>query len=266
MTIAEVAPSSVPVNGQDLDPGWATSARRWGIFTGIALLVGALAYLIEANGFLGTIPTYAATSAGQLRDEATYWVAFFSYRNSTLWDYFLRDGAFFFAFLGFIPIVLSANVATGGRRAAVQIGAGFVAAGALFGALNAVTFFVDVSWWRIGGWDTVPPEIMAAIGRTSDFMDDLSAWSGTASNAAFAVALFYLGRACLTEPALPRRMAPLAFIGAALEAILVVLVVVAVPTVELLRNLVGIATGVFVAPAIALWLGIHLGRVLSART
>ena len=65
-------------------------------------------------------------------------MAFFAYRYDTLWDYVLRDGLFFFAFLGFIPLALAANVATGGRRAAVQIAAAFIAVGAIFGALNAV--------------------------------------------------------------------------------------------------------------------------------
>ena len=134
---------------------------------------------------IGSPPTSASTSAGQLQDEATYWAAFFAYRHATLWDYVLRDGLFFFAFLGFIPLVLAANVATGGRRAAVQIAGAFIAIGAIFGALNAVTFFVDVSWWRGTGWEQVPPGLMAAIGRGTEMMDDLSAWSGIASNAAW---------------------------------------------------------------------------------
>ena len=153
----------------------------------------------QATGLIGSEPTYTSSAAGQLQDEATYWVAFFAYRHDTLWDYVLRDGLFFFAFLGFIPLALAANVATGGRRAAVQIAAVFIGVGAIFGALNAVTFFVDVSWWRGTGWEQVPPALMDAIGRGTEMMDDLSAWCGIASNAALAVGLTYLGVACLTR-------------------------------------------------------------------
>jgi hypothetical protein len=242
------------------DRRWGRIARFWGVLVGVGLLAGSVLFLLESKGLLGTVPTYSGTSAGQLHDEARYWVAFFAYRNSTMWDYLLRDGILFAAFVGFIPLALAVNAATGGRRALVQVTAGFLGAGALFGALNAVAFLVDTSWWRSTGWEQVPAEIMVAIGRGTELMDDLSAWLGTASNAAFAIGLYYLGRACLTESALPRRLAPVALVGAALEAALVLLVFAGLPGVDLVQTLLQIATGVVIAPTIAIWLGLHLGR------
>src|SRR5436190_3411933 len=172
-------------------------------------------------GVLGSRPAYVATAAGQLQDEATYWAAVFAYRHAALWDYVLRDGLFFFAFLGFIPLVLAANAATGGRRAAVQIAGAFITVGAIFGALNAVTFFVDVSWWRGTGWEQLPPSLMAAVGRGTEMMADLSAWSGIASSAALAIGLAYLAVACFTEPALSRPIGWVALAAAALEIVMV---------------------------------------------
>ena len=245
------------------DPGWATAAKNWGIFSGIAFAVATVAYLIEATGLINSAPTYAATSAGQLQDEATYWAAFFAYRHATLWDYALRDGLFFFAFLGFIPLVLAANVATGGRRAAVQIAGAFIAVGAIFGALNAVAFFVDVSWWRGTGWEQVPPALMAAVGRGTEMIDDLSAWSGIASNAALAIGLAYLGVACLTEPALSRRIGWVALATAALEV--VIIAVGQIGGLDAVENLLSLITGVLFAPIIAIGLGLRLSRFLTGR-
>lgn len=246
---------------QPLDSGWATAARGWGLFSGIAFAVATVAYLVEATGLIGSAPTYTSTAAGQLQDEATYWAAFFAYRHDTLWDYVLRDGLFFFAFLGFIPLAMAANVATGGRRAAVQIAGAFIAVGAVFGALNAVTFFVDVSWWRGTGWDQVPAALMASIGRGTELMDDLSAWCGIASNGALAVGLAYLGYACLTEPALSRRIGWAALATAALEA--VTIAVGQIGGLDTIENSLGLVTGVVLAPIIAIGLGLRISSVLS---
>ena len=242
--------------------GWASAARGWGLFSGVAFALATVLYLVEASGLIGSAPTYISSAAGQLQDEGTYWAALFAYRHATLWDYVLRDGLFFFAFLGFIPLAMAANVATGGRRAAVQIAAAFIAAGAIFGALNAVTFLVDVSWWRGTGWEQVPAPLMAAIGRGTEMMDDLSAWCGIASNAALAVGLVYLGVACLTEPALWRPIGWVALAAAALEVAIVV--VGQVGGLEPVQNALGLITGVVLAPAIAIGLGLRLSRVLSA--
>jgi hypothetical protein len=245
------------------DDGWAKTARRWGLFSGIAFAIATAAYLVEATGLIGTAPTYVATPAGQLQDEATYWAAFFAYRHDTLWDYVLRDGLFFFAFLGFIPLALAANVATGGRRAAVQIGAAFIAVGAIFGALNAVTFFVDMSWWRGTGWEQVPPGLMASIGRGAEMMDDLSAWCGIASNAALAVGLAYLGVACLRERALSRPIGWVALATAALEV--AIIAVGQIGGLDVVENVLSLITGVVFAPIIAIGLGLRLSTFLSGR-
>ena len=231
------------------------------MFSGIAFALATLAYLVEATGPIGSGPTYLATAAGQLQDEATYWAAFFAYRHDTLWDYVLRDGLFFFAFLGFIPLAMAANVATGGRRAAVQIAGAFIAVGAIFGALNAVTFFVDVSWWRGTGWDQVPAALMAAIGRGTELIDDLSAWCGIASNAALAQGLAYLGVACLTEPALSRRIGWVALATAALEV--AIIVAGQIGGLDAVENAFGLVTGVVLAPIIAIGLGRRVSSVLS---
>jgi hypothetical protein len=246
----------------DGDDGWAKTAKGWGLFSGIAFAVASVAYLVEASGLIGAAPTYVATAAGQVQDEATYWAAFFAYRHDTLWDYVLRDGLFFFAFLGFIPLALAANVATGGRRATVQIATAFIAVGAIFGALNAVTFFVDVSWWRGTGWEQAPSTVMVSIGRGTEMMDDLSAWCGIASNAALAIGLTYLGVASLSEPALSRTIGWVALATAPLEV--TIIAVGQVGGVDVIENVLSLVTGIVFAPVLAIGLGLRLSTSLSA--
>src|SRR5512146_2407344 len=96
------------------DRRWAGIARAWGFLVALGLLAGSVLFLVEDRGLLGAAPTYATTAAGQLQDEAHYWVALFAYRSSTMWDYLLRDGTLFVAFLGFIPLALALNAATRG--------------------------------------------------------------------------------------------------------------------------------------------------------
>jgi len=246
-----------------LDPAWAGAARWWGWFVGLAFIAASLLYLAEARGLLGAAPTYQSTSAGQLHDEATYWVAFFAYRNATLWDYYLRDGLFFLAYLGFIPLALAVNAITGGGRALVQLATGFIVAGAVFGALNAVTFYVDIGYWRSTGWATVPPEIMAAVGRGTEFMSDLSGWTGAFAQVAFAIGLAYFGAACRRESTLPRRLAAVAWLTATVNVAFVALVIAALPNVDDLRDVLGGLSGLVLTPFLAIVLGRHLGRVAS---
>jgi hypothetical protein len=249
-----------------LDPGWRPTARAWGLVSGGAFVVATLLYLVEGLGLLGASPAYTSTSAGQLQDEAVFWVAFFAYRHATLWDYFLRDGLYAVAYLGLLPLVLAANRATGGQRVSVQVGAMFVVVGAVFGMLNAVAFFVSLDFWRNTGWEQVPPAIMDAVGRTADSFDRLSSWCGTASFVSLGLGLAYLGRACRTEPALPRWVGLVAYLGVVVLGGLIVLNVAQIDGTDGIWKLLALVVGVFVAPLFAIGLGLHLGRSPAGST
>jgi hypothetical protein len=245
------------------DRGWGSAARTWGLIAGVAFVAATLVYLVEAVGLLGSPAAYVSTAAGQLQDEAVFWAGVFAYRHTTLWDYALRDGLFFIAYLGLIPLVLAANATTGGGRAVVQIGGAFLAIGAFFGALNAVVYFADISYWRGTGWEQTPATIMAAVGRDTDAIDGISSWCGTASYAALALGLGYLGRACRVEAALPRRLGVVAYVGAATLVGLFALSVARIDGTDTLTELLSLVIGVIVAPIFTIGLGLHLGRVVA---
>ena len=100
--------------------------------------------------------------------------------------------------------------------------------------------------------------------RTRDgAQDDLSAWCGIAANAALAVGLTYLGVACLTEPALSR---PIGWIALATAALEVADIAAGQATgLDAAQNVLGLITGVVLAPVIAIGLGLRLSTVLSTR-
>jgi len=241
-----------------LDRDWARAARWWGTFAAVAFVAATIVYLLDAFNVLATPPTYVSTSAGQLQDEGVYWAALFAYHNQIWWDYVLRDSLYFFAYLALIPVILAANAAVRLRPAHIRIAGAFIAVGAIFGALNALTFLVLTDWWNGTAWDTVPAAIMASIGRTTDFIDGISRWCGTASEASLAIGLAYLGAACQADAALPRRLAPIAWAGAVILAAMVVVQELPVDTGPT-WDILALVVGVFIAPAIAWMLGRRLG-------
>jgi len=243
-----------------LDRDWARAARWWGTFVAIAFVIATIVYLLDAFDLLATPPHYASTAAGQLQDEGVFYAALFAYRHEIWWDHVLRDTLYFFAYLGLIPVLLAAIAAVRTHRSSIQIAGAFVGAGAIFGALNAVTFLVLTDWWKGTGWDEVPAALMASIGRTADFVDGISTWCGTASQAALALGFAYLGTACRADEALPRRLAPIAYAGAVILAAMIVIPQLPLDTGPL-WDILALVVGVFIGPAVAWTLGRHLGRL-----
>jgi hypothetical protein len=238
---------------------WSRSARLWGWLSGLAFAGGTLIFTVDSLGWLGAMPVYEATAAGQLHDEAVYWVSVFAYRNETLWNPVLRDILFTIAWVSLTPMALAINAATGGRRAAVQIGGALLAVAGVIALFNPIAFFVDMEYWRNTGWEQVPAEIMVSIGRSTAFFDNLSRLSQSVALAVLAVALTYLGTAMRTEAALPGRLSLVAYLGAILAAALVV--VGEIPDGGTAWDILSLALGAVVAPAFAIILGEHLGRM-----
>ncbi len=203
-----------------LDPAWARTARAWGSFAGVAFVIATVAFVVEATGMLASAPDYVSTSAGQVVDEAAFHIASLAYQQQVLWDYVLRDGLYFFAYLALIPLGLGLREVVGRRRVAPQLAAAFLVVAAIFGCMNAFETFVMVDYWRSSGWAGVPAGVINSVGRDLDLMDGLTRWTSNASFAALAVALWYVGRACRASTAMPDWLAATAYAGAALLAAL----------------------------------------------
>ncbi len=165
-------PTRTPIGATlSVDPAWGRTARAWGIFAGIAFAIATAAFVVEATGLLASSPDYTSTAAGQLIDEAKFLAASFAHQQQVLWDFVLRDGLYFFAYLALIPLAIGLREVAGHRRSAPQLAAAFLVVAAIFGCMNAFTTFVQVDYWRNSGWEQVPPAIMVAVGRDVDLMN-----------------------------------------------------------------------------------------------
>ncbi len=254
-------PSGTPV--AEFDPAWSQTARLWGVFAGIAFVVATVAFLVEATGLLAASPVYTATAAGPVADEATFFVAVFAYQQKVLWDFVLRDGLYFFAYLALIPLGLGLREVAGRRRAAPQLAAAFLIVAAIFGCMNAFQTFIEVDYWRNSGWDQAPATVMVAVGRDVDLMSGVTRWDGIASYAALAIALYYVGRACRATVAMPGWLGLLSYVGAAILAAMTI--VSLVPDTDAVFNVLSLAIGVLVAPFFTIGLGVTIARAASSR-
>ena len=245
-----------------VDPGWSRTALTWGIFAGIAFTVATAAFVIEATGLLGSAPDFIPTTAGPVADEATFQAANFAHQQTVLWDYVLRDGLYFFAYLALIPLGLGLREVVGRRHVAPDLAAAFLAIAAVFGAMNAFQTFVMVDYWRNSGWDQVAPTTMVAIGRDLSLMDGLTRWAGIASYAALALGLYYVGRACRTSPAVASWLGLVSYAGV---VILVALAVGSiVPDMDGVVDILSLAIGILIAPVFSIGLGISISRAATA--
>jgi len=244
-----------------LDPAWARTARAWGIFAGVAFVIATLLFLVEATGLLASAPDYVQTGAGQVADEAAFHVASFAYQQQVLWDYVLRDGLYFFAYLALIPLGLGLREVVGGRRVAPQLAAAFLVVAAIFGCMNAFQTFVMIDYWKGSGWDQVPATIMDSVGRDLDLMDGLTRWTSTASYAVLAIAMFYVGRSCRMSDAMPRWLAVVAEAGAVI--LVALLAASVVPDTDTLQDVLSLAIGVVIAPVFTIGLGVHIARAVA---
>jgi hypothetical protein len=240
------------------DPAWGRTARGWGIFAGIAFLVATAAFLVEATGLLATAPEYVATSAGQLADEAVFHAASFAYGQRVLWDFALRDGLFFFAYLALIPLGLGLREVAGRRLVAPQLALAFLTVAAVFGCMNAFHTFVMLDYWRNSGWEQVPPAIMTAVGRDLDLMDEITRWDGIASYATLALGLYYAGRTCRGSSVMPGWLGAVAYAGVAILAALIVTNVI--PDLDGASKLLSLAIGVVIGPIFTVGLGVSVAR------
>jgi hypothetical protein len=243
------------------DPAWGRTARAWGIFAGVAFAIATVAFVLEATGLLAVAPAFVQTSAGVIADEATFHAASFAYAQKVLWDFVLRDGLYFFAYLALIPLGFALREVVGRRGVAPQLAAAFLAIAAVFGCTNALQTFVMVDYWRNSGWEMIPATTMVAVGRDMALMDGLTRWAGIASYAALAIALYYVGRTCRSSSVMPGWLGSVAYVGA---AILVALLVASVmPDTDAVTNLLSLAIGAVVAPIVTIGLGVSLARAAN---
>ena len=247
-----------------VDPRWFKIVRSWGIIVALASVVTTVLWAVDWAGWLGVAADYKETSAGQLMDEATFYVGSFARDGALVWYFRARDAFLALYFLALIPLMLAVTALVGARSARVHVAAGFVKAAAVFGVFIAIPRMAVSGYWG-PDWGKVPPEITVTMGRLSTAFHYVSWMSSLAADLAMAIGLGYLAAACRSEERLPGWLAPVAWVGTSILAAGIVIAAVPVDT-GLSVGILGIMWGLVVLPLAALGLSVHLGRGARERS
>jgi hypothetical protein len=246
----------------DVERLWRRIGRGAGYLVAICLAVATLLYLLDALDALGAGPTYHATSAGPLRDEARWWVAYFAHQHRILWDIIARDTLFPLAFVALIVLALAIrNVGRSARRPEAQLMVVFFVVGGVFSALSDLVYLGASEYWRTTGWSAEPASKMVAVGRSSGALEALTRWPEAAGFVVLAAALVCLARLSGDRGELPSRLPLLANI----EALLLIGAALAEAThADTAYDVFSLLTGALVGPTVAAWAGWSLGRTAGA--
>jgi hypothetical protein len=227
------------------------------------LFLGTVFYLLDATHALGAAPAYHATAAGPLQDEADFWVAYFAHQHHILWDVIARDTLLPLAFVTLIVVGLAIRHLVGPERPEAQIMVAFFVAGGVISALSDLVYLDAADYWRATGWSAHPPAKMVAVGRSSGALEALPGWLEPAGFVILAAALVCLGRLCRSRVELPSRLGLVVY----LEALLLLGVALAeVLRADTVYNVFSLLTGALIGPAVAAWIGWHLGNRFAPKT
>lgn len=244
--------------GAEIERTWRRIARASGYLAAVCLVVATVLYLLDALDALGAAPTYHATAAGDLQDEADWWVAYFAHQHHILWDVVGRDTLFPLAFVALIVTTLAVrNVGPARRRPEAQIMVVLFVAGGVLAALSDLIYLGAGEYWRSTGWSADPAAKMVAVGRSSGALEALTRWPEAAGFVVLAGGLACLAR---LSGALPRWLALLANV----EAILLLGIAVAEAMhADTAYDILSLLTGALVGPAVAAGIGWSLGRTAA---
>jgi hypothetical protein len=244
----------------DVDRSWSRVGQIAGYVAAAGFVAGTVLYLLDATDALGAGPSYRATAAGPLQDEANFWVAYFAHQHDILWDVVARDTIFPVAFMALIVLSLAIRHVVGPERPAAQMMTTFFVVGSVLSILSDLIYLSAGEYWRVTGWSAGPPAKMVAVGRSSGSLEALNRWPEAAGFIALAAALVCLGALCRSGPQLPSAVGVLAcleallLIGAALGSIL---------HSDTAYDVFSLLTGAVIGPAVAAWIAWRLGRRLA---
>jgi uncharacterized membrane protein YraQ (UPF0718 family) len=260
--IGGVELAAAPVPEPRLDRAWARVGRVSGYVVAGGLLLATILYLLDATNALGAGPSYEATDAGPVQDEANFFVAYFAHQHHILWDIIGRDTIFPVAFVALAVVAVAIRRLVGLDEPGAQLLTVFFVIGAVVAALSDLIYLGAAEYWRVTGWSAQPPERMLAIGRSSEAIEGLTTWIEAAGFVILAAGLVCLGRLCRSRIELPSKLGLVADV----EALLLVGIAIAgAMHAETPYDVLSLVTGALIGPAVGLWLGLHLGRVTPER-
>ncbi len=232
--------------------GWARVGRRAGVVAGVALLLQTVLFLLDVTGVLVPRVVYRTTARGVQQDLIDYYVAVNERMHLLWWDVAARDVAGPVGYLALMVLIAASVRVVGTDRPRPRLGGAATLIGAGAAALSDLMFLSHLTWWRPGGFQ--PTADIVAFGRAGEVMDSVGSTLQTFGHVMLAVGLVALAP---TVAAVDRRLGWLAYAQAALLAVVVLARIVGADPIALAGS---IASGLVVSPALAVLLGLALGR------
>jgi hypothetical protein len=248
---------------ETVERAWRQVARISGYIAGVCLLAGTVLYLLDALDALGASPTPQHTGAGELQDEANFWVALFAHQHHILWDIICRDTLFPLAFMALIALTIATRKIVPTERPEAYLMQTFFIVGGTIAALSDLIFLAGTDFWRETGWSAAPAERMVAVGRSTEALGALTRWPEAAGFVVLAFGLACLGRLCSLRGDLPSRLALFVY-GEGL--LLLGIAIAGAAESDTAYDIFSLLTGALFGPLVAVWLGWHLGQTAAAAT
>jgi hypothetical protein len=242
--------------------GWSRVARSAGTFSGLALLVGTVLFLLDSADVLKPMPAFQRTAAGVEVDVANWYVAFFQRQHEILWSIAVRDSLLPLGFVALMALALATARLFGWWRPEAALMALLFVIGGLLNIVNDLLYLGEIEYWRHTGWSSDPPGPMLAVGRASEALNNATVYLEAFSYVALLGALCFLGLLCRSGTVLPAWLGTLAYVEAAGMAILVAGIGF---HQDALFQIGGLATGIVLGPLVVIALGYHVGSAFKTR-
>jgi hypothetical protein len=256
----------VPCVGSGADDGssigWSRVARSAGTFSGLALFIGTVLFLLDAADLLEPMPAFQRTSAGIEMDVANWYVAFFQRQHDILWSIAVRDSLLPLGFVALMALAFATARLFGWGRPEATLMALLFVVGGLLNIVNDLLYLGEIEYWRNTGWSSDPPGPMLAVGRASEALNNATVYLEAFSYVTLLGALCCLGLLCRSGTPLPVWLGNLAYVEAAGMAILVAGIGF---HQDALFQIGGVATGIVLGPLVVIALGHYVGSAFRTR-
>ena len=222
---------------------WRWTGRAAGYLAGSAFLTGTVLFLLDAAGLLGPGADYRRSGA----------TAYFAHQHHIVWDIAARDTVLPIAFAALMIAGLAIRERTGPASPEGQLVVTSFIVGGILAILADLTFLAATEYWRYTGW----PTRAAAAGQTLNGIQLLTHWPEAFGFAILAGGCVALARLCGKHRIFPVSLGVLAYTEAVL---LLGIAVTGVIPYNAGYDVLSLAAGAVVGPALGIWLGTALGR------
>jgi hypothetical protein len=231
--------------------GWRRAAAVAAVVSAVGLFAQTVLFLLDAGGILPGSPPFRSTDAGRGEDLARFFVARLERQHDLAWNIAVRDVLGPIAAVALIVLARAFVRLRGEGRAGVECWALVFGVGALLSLLSDLVFVSQMGVWRATGFTPDPPADIIAVGRSLESIEHVAEY--LANGAAVALAAGLTGLAFYLSPRL-RVLALVVALGLISSAW------AAVTDSPSIYSVVGLLTGVVLAPALLIALGRSLAR------